>query len=349
MESANNVLSQLSQAKKIAIITHLNPDADAIGSMVALKRIIKRNYDNEQNPVSIDLFAQNENLDEKYLPLLSGVIINTQNFEQYDLAIAVDCADLTRLGEYQNIFNTATDTLSIDHHDTNTKFANNNIVAKRCSSTCEIIYLLLCKVYNLNYSADICSLLYSGIITDTNNLTQNLGRTTLKAVFELSEKCRQENVNLESLRDHFFKNNTKEQLDLLSRALSSLSFAEYGKIAMMKIMKSDFANTNTTQDDTLGIVDYACKLSGVEIGVLFIKQDDNTYYVSMRSKNEIDVGEIAKNMGGGGHKNVAAFQTKEDDNLTDIKTKLIALCKTELEKQIDNIESIESLFAEVVE
>ena len=118
---------------------------------------------------------------------------------------------------------------------------------------------------------------------------------------------------------------------------------------MMKIMKSDFANTNTTQDDTLGIVDYACKLSGVEIGVLFIKQDDNTYYVSMRSKNEIDVGEIAKNMGGGGHKNVAAFQTKEDDNLTDIKTKLIALCKTELEKQIDNIESIESLFAEVIE
>lgn len=347
MDSARNSLEQIANASKIAIITHANPDADAIGSMISLKRIIKKNYENENNPIHIDLFAQTEVVDEKYQPLLFNETLNQQNFDAYDLAICVDCADLSRLGQYENIFSNATDNLNIDHHQTNTKFAQNNIVIKRCSSTCELIYILYCTIFKLKHSADICSLIYAGIITDTNNLTQNLSNSTLKVVFELNEKCRQENMNLDTVRDHFFKNNTKEQFTLLSRALTSLSFAENGKIAMMKIIKQDFADTNTTQDDTIGIVDYACKLQGVEIGAIFIKQEDNTYYVSLRSKNEIDVGEIAKQMGGGGHQNVAAFCTNTDDNLTDIKAKLISLCKAEFEKNPEAAESIEAMFAEL--
>lgn len=347
MESAKNTLSQMQNAKKIAIITHTNPDADAIGSMIALKRLIKKNFETTEKPLIIDIFAQTDNLDEKYLPLINGEKLNEQHYKRYDLAIAVDCADKNRLGEYSTIFSKAKDNINIDHHDTNTKYAKNNVVAKNCSSTAELLYLLYCKVFKLQYSADICGLLYSGIITDTNNLTQNIGNTTLKVVFEISEKCRQENYNLEAIRTHFFKNSTKEQLTLLSLALQSLTFAENGKIAMMKLIKHDFIETNTTQDDTLGIVDYACKLSGVEIGVMFIKQEDNTYYVSLRSKNDCDVSEIAKAMGGGGHKNIAAFKTNEDDNLTDVKAKLISLCKAEFEKHAENTESIESLFAEI--
>ncbi|MGN1212633.1 MAG: bifunctional oligoribonuclease/PAP phosphatase NrnA [Christensenellales bacterium] len=346
MEQAKNSLSQIKQAKKIAIIAHINPDADAIGSMIALKRLIKKNFETPKNIITVDTFAQADFIDEKYSPLLSGENLNLQNCTKYDLAISVDCADINRLGEFKNIFENATDTLNIDHHDTNTKFAKNNIVAKNCSSTAEVLYLLYHDVFKLNFSADICSLIYSGIITDTNNLTQNIGSSTLKIVFELTEKCKQENYNLEAIRDHFFKNNTKEQLTLLSRALQSLSFAENGKIAMMKLIKHDFVETNATQDDTLGIVDYACKLSGVEIGVIFIKQEDNTYYVSLRSKNEVDVGKIASAMGGGGHKNVSAFKTKPEENLTDVKSKLISLCKAELENCSHNTESIESLFWE---
>ena len=347
MESAKKSLLQIQQAKKIAIITHYNPDADAIGSMIALKRLIKKNFETQKRPLFVDIFTQVEKLDDKYQPLTYGENLNIQHFKRYDLAIAVDCSDINRLGKFKKIFSKAKCTINIDHHETNTKFAKNNIVAKNCSSSAEILYLLYCKVFKLNFSADICSLLYSGIITDTNNLTQNISNNTLKVVSELTEKCRQDSYNLEAIRNHFFKSNTKEQLTLLSRALESITFAESGKIAMMKLVKNDFTQTNTTQDDTLGIVDYSCTIQGVEIGIIFIKQEDNTYYVSLRSKKEVDVGKIAHSMGGGGHKNVAAFKTKEDDNLTDIKTKLISLCKTELEKQEENTENIEDLFAEI--
>ena len=346
MESAKYSIEQIKQAKNIAIISHINPDADAIGSMIALKRLIKKNFATSNNSLIIDTFAQTDIIDSRYSPLLNGENLNKQTCKKYDLAICVDCADINRLGKFKKIFNNATDTLNIDHHETNTKFAKNNVVAKNSSSTCEILYLLYHNVFKLDFSAGIDSLLYSGIITDTNNLTQNLGNSTLKVVFELIEKCRQSNCNLEVIRDHFFKNNTKEQLTLLGHALQTLNFVENGKIAMMKLVKQDFIETKAKQDDTVGIVDYTCNLSGVKIGIIFIKQQDNTYYVSLRSKDEVDVGKIASAMGGGGHKNVSAFRTKQKENLTDVKSKLISLCKAELDNCNQNTESIESLFLE---
>ena len=148
------------------------------------------------------------------------------------------------------------------------------------------------------------------------------------------------------LRNYFFQNKTKQQLALLSRALKSLSFAENGRIATMKIIKKDFIASEATQNDTFGIVDYACALEGVEIGILFIKQKNNAYYISLRSKGEIDVGQIAQDMGGGGSKNIAAFETHPQDNLTYIKAKLFFLCRLALEQEHPNMFKITDYFRE---
>ena len=83
----------------------------------------------------------------------------------------------------------------------------------------------------------------------------------------------------------------------------------------------------------------------VEIAIMFIKQTDNTYYVSLRSKNDINVGEIAQKMGGGGHEKVAAFQTKPTDKLKDIKAKLISLCQEKLKVERE-VEPLDDLFVE---
>jgi phosphoesterase RecJ-like protein len=344
MESVKKGLEYIKKAKRIAIIGHINPDADALGSMVALKRTIINNFETNCHKITVDIFAQTNEIAEKCLPILKNETINFANFNKYDLAISVDVATRSRLGIYGKIFKKARRTLNFDHHETNEKFARNNIVATGCSSTCELLYMFFKDFAHLNLTTDILSLIYSGIITDTNNLSQNIGANTLRIVAELTNACKINSVNLETIRNHFFKSDTKEQLNLLGRALASFSFAGNGKIAMMKITKQDFADTNTSQTDTLGIVDYACKLQSVEIGILFIKQDDNTYYASLRSKGDVDVGKIAKDMGGGGSKNISAFSTKADDSLTDVKTKLIALCKAELEANKAQDGSIEKLF-----
>ena len=347
MKSEYNCFLQIKNAKKIAIFTHKNADTDALASCIALKRIIKENFETPDKIYTIDIFTDTQIFNQKDMDLIKNESINHQSYKRYDLSIALDCASLKMLGVYESQFKNKKNSLNIDHHLTNTKFALNNIIAPMCSSTSEMIYLIFIQINKLSCSTQTLGVIYSGIITDTNNLTQNLGPKTYNVIDLLLKSAADNGLNLEQIRNHYFKSNTKEQNALLSRALSSITYASNERIAIMKITKQDFVETKTTRADTLGIVDHAINTQGVEIGVIFIKMEDNTYYVSLRSKNEnINVGQIAKAMGGGGHAKVAAFETKPNDNLKDIKTKLITLCNYEISKTVEELDDISSLFAD---
>ena len=340
MESSLNCFIQIKNAEKIAIITHKYADTDAIASAISLKRIIKDNFENEHKKFVIDIFTETTEFNKKDEYLIMNEEINNQTCEKYDLAIALDCTNRDRMGVYDNIFKNATDTLNIDHHTTNDRFAKNNIIASNCSSSSEIIFILFIQINKLKCSAGTLGVIYSGIITDTNNLSQNMGPKTFDAINVLNKLTAKEGLQLEQIRNHYFKSNTKEQNALLAHALSSLNYSDDGKIAIMKIEAEDFEKTNTTMADTLGIVDYAINTQGVEIGIIFIIQSNGTYHVSLRSKNNINVGIIAQKMGGGGHTKIAAFQTKPDDNFEEIKTKLIDICEKEIDKT-SNIEDVD--------
>ena len=198
---------------------------------------------------------------------------------------------------------------------------------------------------HLKYSGDIARLIYAGIITDTNNLTNNLYKSTFRFIDEISGNNTKVMVELERIRNYFFKNESKAKFELLKKALQSTKFACDGKMAMMKFTKKDISDAKAVMTDTLGIVDYATKIQGVEIACMFIKQSDNSYYVSLRSKNDIDVGKIAAQFGGGGHTKIAAFQTKKNVSLPDLKNKLVSICEQEL-KDYDVIDDLNDLFNE---
>ena len=346
-----NYMEQIASAKRIAIITHKNADMDAIGSAIALKRLIKRNYQTGSHMVQVDVFTDTANITNNdiktniYSVFVNGENFNKQSCKQYDLAICLDSPSRKVLGVYDKIFKKCSDSLNIDHHQTNNIYAKNNIVVPRCSSTCEIIYTLFIKIKHLSYSDAILRYLYAGIITDTNNLTNNLSKNTFKIIDEITGKDTKKMEQLEKIRTYFFKNETRAKFALLSKALEGVRFSKSGRIALMKITKHDFTDTKSCMTDTLGIVDYATRLQGVEIAVMFIKQDDNTYYVSLRSKNSVNVGLIAEKMGGGGHEKIAAFQTKPTDRLKDIKAKLFMLCSEQL-KNMHQDDNFEQLFAE---
>ena len=277
MESSLNCFMQIKNAEQIAIIVHNNADTDAVASAISLRRIIKDNFETDNKKYIVDIFSDTCVFNAKDEDLIKNEEINKQNCKKYDLAIALDCSSRARLGLYDKIFKRAKDTLNIDHHITNERFAKNNIVSPKCSSTCEIIYLLFIQINKLSCSSNTLSVIYSGIITDTNNLTQNIGPKTFNVINSLNKLTLIDEIDLEKVRNHFFKNNTKEQNALLSRALKSLNYSNDGKIAMMKITKTDFNQTHTSISDTLGIVDHAINTQGVEIGVIFIRQLDNTY------------------------------------------------------------------------
>lgn len=343
MQSVSYSLKQFKKANKIAIITHMNADADAIGSTMALKILLQKRYKN--NPkLKIDIFTDTEKFAENLLPMVSHAIFNSRHYKRYDLAILLDCPNSTRAGRFEEIFLNAKDTLLIDHHETAQKQGNNNIIMTT-SSVCEIIYNKYIKSHKFKYSSEVLRLIYSGIITDTNDLSQNVHQTTHKVIADLLEKDREMGLSLETIHDYFFKNTSKQKMALLARGLKSLAFYCNDQIAFMTLFKQDLNETGCKQEDTLGIVDVALRMKGVNICGIFIKQEDNSYYVSLRSKGNIDVAKIALTFNGGGHLHIAAFQSSLP--LAEIKQTLIAKCKEQLALQDENA-PLEKLFAEEI-
>lgn len=334
MRSLKQCLKDINNSTKIAIFCHTNPDADALCSSIALKKLIKLNQPKDTKPKTIDLLvdANIDEISDVNKAIITGIEMNNQHYKRYDLAIAVDCANLSRLGKYAELFRKTKNNIQIDHHATNDNFAKNNIVLPRASSACEVLYTLS-KLKNLNINDDICKMIYSGIITDTANLTQGtITVSTHKIITEMMDR----KINLNALNEHFFKNNTKSKAFLLKQALDSLTFYAGDRIAFMKLTKQDLAECDATMDDTLGIVNHGIEIKGVEIAVIAIKQEDNSYYVSLRSKQEINVSIIAQELGGGGHDQVAAFTYS--GSLTDMKDALIKSCKKELAKHTDYLD-----------
>ncbi|MBO7508537.1 MAG: DHH family phosphoesterase, partial [Clostridia bacterium] len=139
-------IEQMKGAKKIAIIVHQNADTDALASAISLRRIIKDNFEklDEKSKKEIDVFTDTAEFNKKDEDLIKNESINEQRYKRYDLAIALDTPNRARLGQYDTIFKKSKDTLNIDHHSTNVRFAKNNIVVPTCSSVCELLFLLFC-------------------------------------------------------------------------------------------------------------------------------------------------------------------------------------------------------------
>ena len=312
---------QLEESETIALISHENPDVDALSSLVALKNLIKDNYKNKK----IDIFAQTKDINELLKPILKEDELNVQNVNSYDLAIGLDCPNSTRFGEYKKLFNNAKDTAQIDHHITNNIFAKNNLVYVT-SSTTEIIYIIA-KLMKFEISNKVCKLVYSGMITDTSNFMQGTKKkTTLKVLSDFYDR----NVELDELTDYFFKNNSISKNKLLEKALHSMRFYHDGGLVLMKLTRQDFADAKAKFGDEEGIINQGICTKGVKIAGIIVKKENNDYYISLRSKSGINVAEIAKKFGGGGHENMSAFTYK--GNLINIKDDFLLACKKELIK-----------------
>ena len=336
--STEEIESLFKNKQNIAIIAHSYPDADALASLVILKNRLENCFSHCDKPKKVDIFADVVEIDQLYTPILKNDNLNEQNvLGKYDLAIGVDCTDVARFGIFKHIFENAGETLNIDHHETNTFFADYNLVVKT-SSTCELLYLLMTKM-KVEMPASLCKLVYAGIITDTNNLTQ--GNVNDKT-YAIINKLIRNGVELEKVQEYFFKSNSLSKMKLLERAIHSLKFAADGKLAIMKLNKTDYIECDANPDtDTLGLVDYAISLKDVKIAMMILKQEDNSYYVSLRSKGQINVGQIARQFGGGGHEQMAAFHANA---ITDFKDDFIKICNEKFEELNEQGDEKNNLF-----
>lgn len=293
----SKLLSAIEKAETIAIGGHVRPDGDCIGSCMGLFRYIKKNYPDkqvcvyvEEIPDAFDYLKEEDAFYEK---------------PSYDLFISLDCGDEERLGDAQKVMEKTPYVLNIDHHITNTKFGNENVV-KEASSTCEILYGLMEEE---KLDAGIASALYTGIIHDTGVFQYSC---TSEKTMEAAGVLMGMGIDFPKIVDQTFFTKTYEQNRIMGLALVKSKLHLDGKCISSIITAEEMREYNVLPKHLDGIVSQLRVTKDVETAVFLYQTDEENYKVSTRSASYVDVAKIAAKYGGGGHVRAAGFSVAGD-------------------------------------
>ena len=283
----------------VAVSGHIRPDGDCIGSCLGVYNYIKNNYPS----VDVDVYLQSFS-DKFNFIRYSDEVRHEKTDKIYDLFIMLDSSSLDRLGEFTDMFNNAKETICIDHHISNEKYAMENIVFPKASSTCEVLYGLMDEDRIDNHIAEA---LYMGIVDDSGAFKySNTSAETMNIAGKLMEK----GIPFTSIIDNTFYTKTYVQNQILGRALleSVLFFDEKCIFSVVTQREMDFYNISYKDLD--GIVEQLRITKGVECAIFMYETGEMEFKVSMRSNEIVDVSAIATYFGGGGHIRAAGFNMK---------------------------------------
>ncbi len=306
------------RGKKISVIGHIRPDGDALGSQVALTRVLRA--------LGYDACAVAYSPIPKNLYFLIGdtpIVFNDKNADLRDAAILVDCASLDRVGDLF-LSRLPECLLNVDHHISNPGFGKNNIVVTDAAATCEILAGLFID-FDFPIDHATAQALYVGIATDTGQFCYN---TTTARVFDLVHRLVKLGAVASAAANELYFNDPLAKRKLLQVFLSRMEIHCGGRFMLSVLHDSDYAETGAAYEDAEGLIDFLRNIEGVEI-VAFI--DDRTSFAktSLRSRSsDYDVSKIASEFGGGGHKMAAGYTGKGE--WMKIRDDLLAVVKKTL-------------------
>jgi len=312
----NDILDSINEAKEIVAVTHLSPDGDGIGCITALYKAMKK-LDKD-----ISIFIDDVVPDiYKFMPYTDKITrpIN----KKADLLIAVDCADAERMGSGKELLKIVPKSINIDHHVSNTLYANMNYVDTNAASSAEIVYQLI-KILGIDLDQEIAESLYVGVVTDTGNFMYS---STTSFTHEVAGDLINNGVSVSKISDIIFHNIKYNKLKLISKAIDKMELYFNEKVAYMELKKEDFIETGTNISDVENIINFGRDIDSVEVAVMLVEKD-GLVKGSLRSKSYVDVNKVAKEFNGGGHARASGFL--KNSSINEVKNKVLELIKNEL-------------------
>lgn len=288
----DNIKNEIENATSIVILTHESPDGDAIGSSLAMYNALKK--------IGKDVHVIIPELPKAFAYLEGYDKIEKETSKNYDLAISVDCADIKRLGNSPEYFENAKRTIAIDHHGSNTMYADLNYVNPAFPACCQSLIVIL-EFLDIEIDKKIGECLLTGIITDTGGFRYQ-GIT--KETFEFTAELLSKGVNVSDIYRKALEIKSMANFELTKRATNRLQFYENGKITFTYITNQDLEETKASSGDHEGIVDIGRQVEGVEVAI-FARQSEKGYKISLRSNEYVNVSDICFIFGGGGHPRAA--------------------------------------------
>jgi len=307
----DDILEKINQSEQIVILTHEAPDGDAIGSSLAMKFALKKMGKNAD--VIITEFPRTY----KFLPGVEEVKQSSE-IKNYDLAIALDCADFKRLDGNEEYFENARNKVVIDHHGSNTMFGDLNFVNPVAPACCEILVAMF-EYFGVEIDKTIGACLVTGIITDTGGFRYS-GVTA--ETFEFTAELLRKGVKVSDIYKKALQTKTRANFELTKLVLQRMEILEEGKVTFTYITLEDEANVKAEAGDHEGIVEIGRDIEGVELSV-FIREieEPKGYKVSLRSNDYVNVSDVALMFSGGGHPRAAGCVVLGDKD--QVKEKLM--------------------------
>ena len=298
----------IEQGDDFLLTTHVNSDADGLGACMALARLLqglgkRADIGLPDPPAEQCYFLAGWPDVHHYADLdLSG----------YSSAIIVDCPSLDRIGPVRENLPTGLRILNIDHHHGNDSFGEINLT-EEISSTCELVYHL---VAGLGYEIDasMATQLYTGIIFDTGSFRFSL---TKPSTFAVAGALVQLGVRLDDIANHVFGNKSFGSVKQLGLAIDSMQLHLADRVAVLHLNLEDMQAGDPDE-----VVNYGLMVKGVEVAVLLKEQEPQRYRVSLRSRDTVDVSEVAELFGGGGHSRASGLRLEGE--ASEITEKILA-------------------------
>src|SRR5437588_7136595 len=304
MSDLDAIVAALRENDRFLVVTHENPDGDALGSLLAAALALR-----QLGKDAVMYLPGVTPLPSEYAFMpLDDLVREAPSDAAERVLLAVDCAKAERIGDPEAL-SRATLVLDIDHHHDNTRFGDVNLIVADASSTSEVLRDVFAEL-DVELTPGLAEPLYIALVTDTGRF--QYANTTPKAL-RLAAELVEAGADIHAVFQEVYESVEFAKLKLLARALGRAEVLEGGRIVVSHLLRTDFTEVGAAEPYSEGIIDYLRAVEGAELAALIREQlhgSPRAHKGSLRSSiDELDVSVIARSFGGGGHRQAAGFSS----------------------------------------
>jgi bifunctional oligoribonuclease and PAP phosphatase NrnA len=330
--SIKELCDGLKQKQSFLLASHVIPEGDAIGSILAMESLLRR-LGKKTMIICEDSFPERLSM----LPQDRwNVASKVTNAPKFDALVVADCPTLERVGAVQKFLTPDTKIFNIDHHVSNVKFGHYNYIQSTAAACGEVIYEIFQQM-GVSINQEEAAALYVSINTDTGSFKYS--NTTVKS-HQITAELIQTGIDIEQINHALHATYSLEKIQLYSILLGKIQRTPDGLIAWAGLTKGNLKETGSSYEDAEGFIDFLRYMKEVRFSFFMIEMDgqqQGNIRVSFRSMGDYDVSPLAVHFGGGGHKKAAGCVIKGD--LKEVTEKILAEIKKEHKKQAEKVQS----------
>ena len=288
------ILNVIREGTCFVVASHAHPDGDAIASTLAMANFLQ---ELGKQAVAFNVDGVPEEL--RFLPGADKVVSDPSKLGRYDAGFVLDSGQLDRAGSFLSEY--CLQLVNIDHHPHSQLFGSINYLDDEACATGALIHRVILAAGH-PVSSDVAVCLYTAILSDTGSFRYSNANPE---AFAIASAMVEIGVSPWYVAGNLYESHPIERVKLLSRVLDTLTVSSCGRFGAVSATSEMFLATGAGPEHTDGLINYPRSIRGVEVALFFRQVEDDLFKVSFRSKGHVDVGSLARELGGGGHHNAA--------------------------------------------